>query len=267
MFGSLGLFRQLSALGRAPHGSAADLNKRVARLPQDAKLRFKAIRAEQKAKIDAARASAQSEYDKFLADYGHPPRADYRTERKVVASFIFGMSERGAGLETDGLSLRVNGREIATRSSDPTEKFLKVCPGAFGTDKTARRAANAALDILGAGVRVDDRNERAFLHASRKSSGRGVVSPEACYTVEVNKKIRGRAADALMSTDLIGQSSLLPIRAAKAAAKSVAAADKSAQANLLRTLRAKYGPRAGQEMIASKAVDGLGRFHSRKGRR
>ena len=137
MIGSLGLFRQLAALGRAaPKGSAADLNKRVARLPEDAKARFKAIRAEQKAKIDAARAAAQSEFDKFLADYGMPPRADYRAERKVVAAFIFGMSDRGAGLETDGMTLRVNGREVAKRSSDPTDRYLKVCPGGFGEDRT-----------------------------------------------------------------------------------------------------------------------------------
>lgn len=269
MIGSLGLFRQLAALGRAaPKGSAADLNKRVARLPDDAKARFKVIREQQKSKIDAAKASAQAEFDKFLEDYGMPPRADYRTERKVVAAFVFGLSERGAGLDTDGLSLRVNGREIASRGNDPTSRTIKVCPGRFGEDRTARRAANAALDILGAGLRVDDRNEESFLR-SAKGGGRGVISPEVCYKVDVSQKIRARAADALMSGDLIGQSSLIPLRTApligpvskrKDQAAFVPTKDKAQQAEYLKKLRAKYGPQAGQSMVASKAVDGLSMY-------
>lgn len=273
MIGSLGLFRQLAALGRAaPKGSAADLNKRVARLPEDAKARFKVIRAEQKSKIDAARSAAQAEFDKFLEDYGMPPRADYRAERKVVAAFIFGMSERGAGLETDGMTLRVNGREVAKRSSDPTDRYLKVCPGGFGEDRTSRRAANAALDILGAGVRVDDRDDRAFLRSS-KGGGRGVVSSSACYTVDVTKKIRARAADALMSGELIGQSSLLPIRAAKAAAKAAKSGEMTeGQAAYMEKLRARRDARtkkALEEFATSGEFDGLGSMgrKSRKSRK
>jgi hypothetical protein len=276
MIGSLGLFRQLAALGRAaPKGSAADLNKRVARLPEDAKARFKVIRAEQKAKIDAARAAAQTEFDKFLEDYGMPPRADYRTERKVVAAFVFGLSERGAGLETDGMTLRVNGREVAKRSSDPTDRYLKVCPGGFGEDRTSRRAANAALDILGAGVRVDDRDDRAFLRSS-KGGGRGVVSTSACYTVDVTKKIRARAADALMSGALIGQSSLIPLRTApligpvsprKDQAAFVPTKSKAEQAEYLKKLRARRDARtkkALEEFATSGEFDGLGSMGRRR---
>jgi hypothetical protein len=246
MIGSLGLFRQLSALGRAaPAGSAADINKRAARLPEDAKLRFKAIRAEQKAKIDAARAAAQAEFDKFLEDYGMPPRADYRKERKVVAAFVFGMSERAAGLSTDGMVLRVGDRAIARRD-DPTSRTVLVCPGKFGNDKTARRAANAALDILGAGVRVDDRGEEAFLRSAR-GGGRGVISRDICYKVDVSQKIRARAADALMSGELIGQSSLLPVKRGKGRKareeRAGFVAPKSGAALEARKaeLRAKYG--------------------------
>ena len=161
MLGSLGLLKQLSALAKAPKGSAADLAKRAARLPPDAKMQFKKIRAAEQAKIDAVRASAQSEYEKFLADFGLPPRPDYRKEREVISAFVFGRSASGAGMETDGGVLTVNGRTVASRDSS-SSRFLKVCPGAFGSDKASRRAANAALDILGAGIRVDDIGAKAF---------------------------------------------------------------------------------------------------------
>jgi hypothetical protein len=279
MIGSLGLFRQLSALGRAAaKGSAADINKRAARLPEDAKLRFKAIRAEQKAKIDAARAAAQSEFDKFLEDYGMPPRADYRAERKVVAAFVFGMSERAAGLSTDGMVLRVGDRDIARRD-DPTSRTLLVCPGKFGNDKTARRAANAALDILGAGVRVDDRGEQAFLRSAR-GGGRGVISRDICYKVDVSQKIRARAADALMSGELIGQSSLLPVKR-----KAKSGPSRKERAGFVEpksgaelearkaALVAKYGPkrdaikRTMEEFATSGEFDGLGRMPRRSSSR
>jgi hypothetical protein len=237
-----------------------DLNKRVARLPMDAKERFKKIRAEQQAKVESARAEARAAYEKFLTDFGPPPRPDYRAERKVVASFIFGLSERGAGLATDGMSLRVNGREVAKRSSDIGDRFIEVCPGTFGSDKTSRRAANAALDILGAGVRVDDHGERAFLHPSRKNGGRGVVSPNACYSVEMNRKIRARAADALMTEELIGQSSFIKPKKAKTKSES--------QAELLARLRAKYGRGDIREAVSERAGDVAGlrsrRHHKRR---
>lgn len=195
MIGSLGLFRQLAALGRAaPAGSAADLNKRMARLSEEAKLRFKALRAEEKSKIDAARAAAQTSFDKFLAENGLPPRPDYRKERGVVAAFVRNESASAAGLSTDGYSLKVNGREVATRDSAGS-RFMKVCPGKFGEDKTSRRAANAVLDVLGAGVRIDDRDSEAFLRARAGGGGR-LVSPEACYRVEVSSRIRKAAATA-----------------------------------------------------------------------
>lgn len=203
MIGSLGLFRQLAALGRAaPKGSAADLNKRVARLSEDAKLRFKTLRAEEKAKIDAARAAAQTAFDRFLAENGLPPRPDYRKERAVVAAFVRNESASDAGLSTDGYSLKVNGREVASRSA-ARSRFMKVCPGKFGEDKTSRRAANAILDVLGSGLRIDDRDATAFIRPRSGGGGR-VVSPEACYEVEVSARIRRAAA--MASGEVFGPS-------------------------------------------------------------
>ena len=194
MFGALGFLGQLAALGRAPRGSAADLAKRVSRLPASEKERFKALRAEQKAKIDAARAAAQAEYEAFLVKFGLPPRPDYKKEREVVSAFVLGISAAAVGLETDGYKLRVNGREVASRDSIGSP-FLKVCPGKFGEDKTSRRAANAALDVLGAGLRVDDRGSHAFLRASAGGGGGRLESENACYNVQVNRRIREAASE------------------------------------------------------------------------
>lgn len=191
MIGNLGLFRRLSALSRAPRGSAADLNKRLARLTAEGREQFKLKRAEWKAKEDAFRADRQKAYEELLSQYGLPPRPDYRKERKVVAAFVLNESASEAGLSTDGRSLKVNGVEVASRES-PDSKFMRVCPGKFGTDTASRRAANAVLDILGAGVAVQDRDSEAFLRARHSRVGR-VVSPEACYTVEVGKRITKRA--------------------------------------------------------------------------
>lgn len=191
MIGNLGLFRHLSALSRAPRGSAADLNKRVSRLTVEGREKFKLKRAEWKAKEEAFRADRQKAYEELLSQYGLPPRPDYRKERKVVAAFVMNEAASEGGISTDGRSLKVGGSVVASRES-PTSKFMKVCPGKFGTDVASRRAANAVLDILGAGVAVQDHDSEAFLRARHSRVGR-IVSPEACYTVEVNKRIRGRA--------------------------------------------------------------------------
>ena len=191
-FGSLGLFRQLSALGRSvAHGSAADLNKRAKRLPAPAKVEFEELRKLEKAKLDAARAASQRAYDEFFARY-YVPRTDYKKERAVVAAFVHEGAQSGAGLESDGFTLKVNGREVASRANVGS-KFVQVCPGQFGEDKASRRAANAILDIMGAGVSIHDRGEHAFIDPK---GGRGgvMVSPTKCYTVEVNSRVK-KAAD------------------------------------------------------------------------
>lgn len=194
-FGSLGLFRQLSALGRSvKHGSAADLNKRAKRLPKLAKEEFALLRKAEQAKIDAARAEASRAYDEFLARH-HVARPDYKKERAVVAEFVYEGAAEGAGLQSTGDRLLVNGREVASRESVGS-KFVKVCPGEFGADKTSRRAANAILDIMGAGVRVDDRGDHAFIHPKSDTRGGRVVSPVACYTVEVSSAVRKAAEQA-----------------------------------------------------------------------
>lgn len=191
MIGNLGLFRHLAALAAAPRGSAADLNKRVAKLTAEGRERFKQKRAEWKAKEDAFRAERQQAYEELLAQYGMPPRPDYRKERRVVAAFVMKEAAAEGEVSSDGQSLMVKGVEVARRES-PDSKFVKVCPGEFGTDPASRRAANAVLDILGAGIAVQDRDEKAFLRARQSRKGR-VVSPSACYTVEMSSRTRKRA--------------------------------------------------------------------------
>jgi hypothetical protein len=252
MLGSLGLLKQLSALAKAPKGSAADLAKRAARLPPDAKMRFKQIRAAEQAKIDAVRASAQSEYEKFLADFGLPPRPDYRKEREVISAFVFGRSASGAGMETDGGVLTVNGRTVASRDSS-SSRFLKVCPGAFGADKASRRAANAALDILGAGIRVDDIGDYAFLRAKRGAGH--IVSEQVCYRVEANNRVRQAAAKAFFDPEASGpqrqfsraelelvEAGVVPAPKSRQAksGKKLTKAEKKAQANLKKALKKKF---------------------------
>ncbi|NDF13485.1 MAG: hypothetical protein EB060_11820 [Proteobacteria bacterium] len=190
MFGSLGLFRHLSALGKMSTGSQADLNRRVKRLPLSAKEEFKALQTEEKAKLDAARAESRRRYEEFLDRY-KLARHDYKLERKVVAAFIHEVPEEGAGLKSDGNSLFVNGKEVASRDSMGS-RFVKVCPGALGTDQTSRRAANAILDIMGAGLHVVDRGDRAFIGPGRGRGGR-LVSENACYTVEMRKDVLKQA--------------------------------------------------------------------------
>ncbi len=257
MFGSLGLLKQLSALAKAPKGSAADLAKRAARLPPDAKMQFKKIRAAEQAKIDAVRASAQSEYEKFLADFGLPPRPDYKKEHEVISAFVFGRTASGAGMETDGGVLTVNGRTVASRDG-ASSRFLKVCPGAFGADKASRRAANAALDILGAGVRVDDIGDHAFLRAKR---GPGhVVSEQVCYMVEANNRVRQAAAKAFFAPEASGpqrqysraelelvESGVVAPAKGRRGSKSgrkLTKAEKRAQARLKKMLKGKFDAKA-----------------------
>lgn len=253
MLGSLGLLKQLSALAKAPKGSAADLAKRAARLPPDAKMQFKKIRAAEQAKIDAVRASAQSEYEKFLADFGLPPRPDYRKEHEVISAFVFGRSASGAGMETDGGVLTVNGRTVASRDSS-SSRFLKVCPGSFGSDKASRRAANAALDILGAGIRVDDIGDHAFLRAKRGAGH--IVSEQVCYMVEANNRVRQAAAKAFFAPEASGpqrqftRAELELVEAGGAPApkgrrgsksgRKLTKAEKKAQANLKKALKKKF---------------------------
>lgn len=244
MIGSLGLFKQLSALGRAARGSAVDLNKRAARLPSDARAEFKALRAEEKAKIDAARAEARKRFDEFLAKHKLPPRPDYKKERMVVGAFVEEDSAEGAGLKTNGRSLMVDGREVASRDSMGS-KFLKVCPGEFGADKASRRAANAVLDVLGAGINVRDRGDIAVLRAGGRGQGR-IVSDKACYTVEVNSRIRKAAAAAR-------QRSLVAEREAS-----------YAPGGDVEKYYAELAAREDARLRASGAVDGLGRMHRRR---
>lgn len=243
MIGNLGLFRHLSALSRAPRGSAADLNKRVSRLTAEGREKFKLKRAEWKAKEEAFRADRQKAYEELLSQYGLPPRPDYRKERKVVAAFVMNEAASEGGISTDGRSLKVGGSVVASRES-PGSKFMKVCPGKFGTDVASRRAANAVLDILGAGVAVQDRDSEAFLRARHSRVGR-IVSPEVCYTVEVSKRITKRASG----------SEITRLDVERAAA--------FAPGGEIERYYAEQAAREEARLMASQAMDGLGRYHRR----
>lgn len=228
MFGAAKLMTALSAIGRAPaHGAAADA-KKAKRLPAGAKAAYKAMREEQQKRTELLRQQARREIDAFFAEHKLPPRPDYSKERKVVEAFVLNQTASGPNVFSNGTSLLVGGREVASRKS-VEDRFMKVCPGEFGADRASRRAANALLNILGADVRIDDRKDTAFLRASGGSGGR-VVSDRACYTVEVSRKIRQAAG----------------VKFGPRAPQSPPGFDES--------------------LIASAAVDGLGR-RGRRGRR
>lgn len=207
MLGSLGLLRSLSALGRAAPKTAAErmssrkfIQRGLKRLDAGAQQFFRQLKSREDAKVKAAQDERAAQVAMFFAQY-LPEPVNYKKEKEVVAAFVMGASKAHGSMESDGMTLRVGGREVAKRK-DISSRFVTVCPGEFNEDKASRRAANAALDILGAGIRVDDRSSQdrdadgyAFLHP--KGHGGRMVSSTRCYQVEVNSKIRGAAVRAL----------------------------------------------------------------------
>jgi hypothetical protein len=309
MLGSLGLLRSLSALGRAAPKTAAErmasakfIKRSMKRLlPSDQQFLRELIDRQNQA-VKNAREERDAQIAMFFAQY-LPEPVNYKKEKEVVAAFVMGADKSHAGLKSDGMSLTVNGKEVAKREQT-TSRFVTVCPGKFGEDKTSRRAANAALDILGAGLRVGDRAEpgaipgrdeggHAFLHP-KGHPGR-VVSDNRCYQVEVNSKIRSAAVRSLTPfANVEGPYSLVPPKVSQASVKAdlfpgKAKLTKKEQAEVKRAWKALQKERKAaskaaasaskaakkaqlarqasmREEISERAGDmaGLGRYHRRR---
>lgn len=178
-------------------GAAADA-KRAAKLPPEAKAKLrelqKSLSATRKKTLEEVAAARAKALDDFFAAY--PEAAKMKglpisAIRRVVSSFIINDYDSAEGIESTGDNkLVVKGAVVAERPA-AFSKYMKVCPGEFGADKVSRRTANELLSLMSAGIKVHDRENRAFLDPDGKR-GR-IVSSSACYTVEVTGKIRQAA--------------------------------------------------------------------------
>lgn len=178
-------------------GAAADA-KRAKALPPEAKAKLrdlqKSLSSNRKKTIEELAAARAKALDDFFAQY--PQAAKMKglpvsAIRRVVSSFIINDYDSAEGIESTGDNqLVVKGNVVAERPA-AFAKYMKVCPGEFGSDKVSRRTANELLSVMSAGLRVHDRDGRAFLDPSGER-GR-IVSPQACYNVEVTAKIRNAA--------------------------------------------------------------------------
>lgn len=178
-------------------GAAADA-KRAKKLPPEAKAKLKELQkslsSTRKKTIEELAAARAKALDDFFAQY--PEAAKMKglpvsAIRRVVSSFIINDYDSAEGIESTGDNkLVVKGAVVAERPA-AFSKYMKVCPGEFGSDKVSRRTANELLSLMSAGIRVHDRDGRAFLDPAG-SRGR-VISPQACYNVEVTAKIRQAA--------------------------------------------------------------------------
>lgn len=234
MLGSLGLLRHLSALGRTAKTPVQRMASRTfiqrnlkKLLPSDQQF-FVELKDRFDQQVKNAKEERDAQIAMFFAQY-LPEPVNYKKEREVVAAFLMGGAASHANMSTDGMTLTVGGREVAKREQTGS-RFVTVCPGEFNEDKASRRAANAALDILGAGLRVDDRADpqaipgrdeggHAFLHP--KSHPGRVVSGNRCYRVEVNSRIRNAAMRSLTPfTNVEGPYSMIPPKVTQAAVKT-----------------------------------------------
>lgn len=191
-------YQGLGALGRNPPrrgrrgggSKTANLKNLPLALQDAAKSDAKALRE----RIKMANAQAWAE---FMSKYPGAIPVEQRKIDRVVARFLLGQPESDSSayvkseMNSRGeLVLRVQGREVATRDNSAS-RFVKVCPGEFGTGKADRSTANSVLRQLQAGLRATDREGTVFL-APSGNQGR-VVSPDACMLVEVNARVRKAA--------------------------------------------------------------------------
>jgi hypothetical protein len=245
MLGSLGLIHHLQ--GVALGGPAADLKKRAAKLPEPIRQELEALLKKHRDELKVAKDKHTVSVEEFLARNALPKRmstAELNAAKKVVAAFINGVSEKAPGIESTGNELRVGGKVVGSRSPGNYKK-VRICPGNFGESALSRKAANAALSILGAGIGVSDRDGVAFLSAG----GRGgrIYSPNACYDVQVNSRLEKAAMRAL-------KSSIAPAYGGGEAAYSAAMmADAEARAARAARITSMYG----DEGPAGYAMDGL----------
>jgi hypothetical protein len=206
-FGNLDLARSLAGLSRlgAPPETDKGFASASKRLPPDAREEFKrlseaadermkALEAKQKEAVDALKEELRAQKKDFFRAF---PQARYlsprelKRGREVVSAFVLGQEDKDTDIVSTGTQLIVDGAVVASRNS-LSDRFIEVCPGEFGGQGRAeRRAANAILEIVGAGVQVYDRDGASFFSPSGAKSGR-VVS-NACHKVEVGKKLREKA--------------------------------------------------------------------------
>lgn len=198
MFGNAPLMHSLAGiagLGKAPTGAAL-IAKKLKGLPADAREKVQAAQKAHKEAMAKLRAGHATTLDEIFAAYraSLPVKvspAELKAARRVIGNFLLMEYDTAPGIESNSTELVVNGKVVASRPS-AIAQYMKVCPGEFGADKASRRAANALLDLLGSGVRVNDHDGKAFIAAGRSTGGR-VVSPDACLTVQVNKNLRKAA--------------------------------------------------------------------------
>lgn len=176
---------------RGPNvGSARYLSNLPAALREAAKNDSKALQ-------DQLKTAREQAWAEFYAKYPGAIPLEQRKIDRVVARFLMGQEEASVTPYVQSVSdggtgtrLIVQGREVAARPN-AFARFVKVCPGDFGTGKVDRAAANSVLRMLQAGLRATDRQGKVFL-APTGHQGR-VVAPPSCMLVEVNEKVRREA--------------------------------------------------------------------------
>jgi hypothetical protein len=214
-FGNLDLARSLAGIARlgAPPETDKSFASASKRLPPDAREEFKRMSEAAQARIVALEERQKAATDKLKEElrlqkkdfFSAFPQARYlsprelKRAREVVSAFVLGQEDTDPDIVSTGTQLIVkSGRGetvVATRNS-LSDRFIEVCPGEFGGQGRAeRRAANAILEIVGAGVQIYDRDGASFFSPSGAKSGR-VVS-NACHKVEVGKKLREKALKAI----------------------------------------------------------------------
>lgn len=138
---------------------------------------------------DAAKAAIMDLLKPFMPAPGLSPQ-DRIKAKAVVNKFVMGKGGSHGNITSTGTELKVKGATVATRASK-TARSMTVCPGKFGGDKESRAAANAVLDLLQAGIAVQDRETNAYLspHVGGSRRAGRIESNQACYQVEVPKSI------------------------------------------------------------------------------
>jgi hypothetical protein len=185
----------IATLGKAPLSWDARAKKF---LTPEGLEKFKEAKKKYNEQSKATKESMKADFEAIFAANGVPMPLSSKEEkaiRSVVAAFLKGEAGSAGNVESTGMQLEVKGVPVATRQGGSIASTrARVCPGSFGAGKESRAAANAFLSLIGAGVRVNDRDGEAFIAAADKGSRAGrVLSQQACYDVQLNKAIRNRA--------------------------------------------------------------------------
>lgn len=203
-----------AGLGRSPAKKLTGVAKHYAHIKNLDPAERDSARAIYKAMQDKLKAEREAAVADFYKKFPGAIPVEQRKIDAVVNAFVAGKAAAHGQVETDGATLTVSGRAVAARKS-AGDRFVTVCPGVFGTAKADRYAANAALRVLGAGVRVNDVREALETSAKKGQTPGGIIggdhqgafiaprgsqrgrvvfdSPDACMRVEVSYNLRQRA--------------------------------------------------------------------------